>query len=339
MSMPARGEEVSELPSELYIEPTNRCNSKCNICVRTFRESEGAKDLSIDEFKAIVNQFPGLRRVVLHGIGEPLLNKDIFRMVSHLKSKGVYVLFNSNAILLRRGVQKELIESGLDELRVSIDSATPETYRKMRGVSRYNEVIDNIKEFNELKKSLQLEQPKVSLWFVATKENIWELPDLIKTAAEVGVPEVHLQRLTFMDSQEALGIAREGNAIYQNPDRTLLTLIDDCEKLAHELGIIFSSSGATTPTHSIVQREKVNSPWQKCLRPWALSYVTVNGNVLPCCIAPFSTIEYDELVLGNVFDEAFTSIWNNNGYKALRKRLMTENPPQCCKGCGEKWSL
>ncbi len=104
------------------------------------------------------------------------MNKDIFKMVAYLKSKEVYVLFNSNAILLKTDVQKKLIESSLDEYRVSIDAATQGTYLKMRGVSKFDEVIGNIREFIDLKKSSGVKSPEVSLWFVGTKENIWELP-------------------------------------------------------------------------------------------------------------------------------------------------------------------
>lgn len=72
-----------------------------------------------------MEQFPVLERAVLHGVGEPLLNRDLPRMVAHLKSRGVYVLFNTNATLLTEDWGRRLIEAGLDELRVSVDGADP----------------------------------------------------------------------------------------------------------------------------------------------------------------------------------------------------------------------
>ena len=78
MNEPKRPPIVSELPRTLYLETTNRCNSKCQTCVRTFLTREPPKDLTLAELQRIVDQFPVLERVVLHGVGEPLLNRELF---------------------------------------------------------------------------------------------------------------------------------------------------------------------------------------------------------------------------------------------------------------------
>ncbi len=330
-----REEKVKTLPRELYLEPTNRCNSKCNICVRTFRKHERDRDLLFSEFEYIVDQFPILDRVVLHGIGEPLMNKDILRMIQKLKSANSKVLFNSNATLLNRDIQMGLIESGLDEYRVSLDSSSPGTYERMRGVPYYERVIENVRNLVELKKSLGRLYPKISLWFTGTRENIGELPDLLKIAAKINVDEVYLQRLTHINE----GLANEENSFFEKTDKKILKIICDCERIAGENNISFFSSGAATPRDLLEKRVVESSPWQKCLRPWTLSYITANGNVLPCCISPFSTDRYSEIVLGNIFEERFIDIWNNDIYTSLRKRLLTTDPPQYCSGCGVKWSL
>src|ERR1700730_1694778 len=114
-------------PIEVYVEVANRCNSKCETCPLTFSPQENARQLSLDEFKSLVDQMPALRRAVMQGIGEPLLNRDLAPMIGYLKQRGVYVVFNTNAALLTRRRQLELIDSGLDELRISLDASTPET--------------------------------------------------------------------------------------------------------------------------------------------------------------------------------------------------------------------
>jgi radical SAM protein with 4Fe4S-binding SPASM domain len=334
-----RREEVSSLPTQLYIEPTNRCNSNCSICVRTFYKHESIKDLSFGDFKSIVDQFPRLERVVLHGIGEPLLNRDILKMVSYLKSRGTYVLFNSNATLLNKKVQQGLIDTGLDEYRVSIDSATPETYQKMRGIPLFPNVVENVTEFVKLKKALNKNSPKISLWFVGTHENITELPDLIKMARDMGVKEVYLQRLTYFDELKASGLARENMAIYKNPPPKVMDIIEECQDLATDLDITLNSSGDSTPIDSLTKKEISKYPWQNCLRPWNLSYITANGNVLPCCISPFTGFEYEDLIMGNVFKNRFKDIWNSEKYRMLRNRLLSTTPPQYCIRCGDSWSL
>jgi len=42
-----------------------------------------------------------LRRAVLQGVGEPLLNRDLAPMIRYLKSRDVYTVFNTNAALLK----------------------------------------------------------------------------------------------------------------------------------------------------------------------------------------------------------------------------------------------
>jgi radical SAM protein with 4Fe4S-binding SPASM domain len=75
------------------------------------------------------------------------------------------------------------------------------------------------------------------------------------------------------------------------------------------------------------------------MRPWTTAYVTANGSCLPCCIAPFSTADYDSLLLGNLFDRPFAEIWNDVRYRAFRTRLMSTDPHPACAGCGVLWSL
>src|SRR5258708_5470743 len=122
------------LPRSIYIEPTSRCNELCQQCPRTLLSREDDRDLSFDDFRSIVDQFPELERVVLHGLGEPLLNKDLPRMIHYLKARGTYVLFNSNGILLNAKRGQELIDAGLDEYRLSLDGSTRETNARVPAV-------------------------------------------------------------------------------------------------------------------------------------------------------------------------------------------------------------
>src|SRR5690348_15602869 len=81
-------DEPLENPRELYIEVTNRCNSLCVTCPLTFSPQEAEHYLTFEEFTALVDQFAGLRRVVLQGIGEPLLNRHLASMIRYLKTRG-----------------------------------------------------------------------------------------------------------------------------------------------------------------------------------------------------------------------------------------------------------
>jgi radical SAM protein with 4Fe4S-binding SPASM domain len=68
-------------------------------------------------------------------------------------------------------------------------------------------------------------------------------------------------------------------------------------------------------------------------------YITANGNVVPCCISPFSTTNCAGLVLGNVFETPLAQVWNGPNYVKGRAALYTTQPLQPCEQCGVCWSL
>ena len=333
---------AQQLPNCIYIEVANRCNSLCTTCPLTFGPQEHQKNLSWNDFVRIVAQFPQMERVVLHGIGEPLLNRELPRFIRYLKAeRGSYVLFNTNATLLTTWWQRELATSGLDELRVSLDGATPATYLKLRGIPTFNKVVANIGAMVRTQHEMGSELPRLSLWFTGLKENIGELPNVLDLAAQTGVREVYLQRLVIFDE----GLARADQSIYHADDERarVEAIIAECEAKAAALGLIFRGSGAVSPREAIVDGAMLKDaqPWQGCRRPWNNTYITANGNVLPCCFAPFTGVDYDSIILGNVFSdpEGFAGVWNNPDYLAFRAAHQSPTPHPACARCGLDWSL
>src|SRR6202051_5152399 len=201
-------------PVCLYLETTNRCNLLCTTCPRTYAELEPPADMSWDLFTSIVDQIPRLHRAVLHGVGEPMLAKNLPRMVRFLKDRGTYVLFNTNGAVLNEKNGRALIAAELDELRVSFDAANAESYRAVRGKNYFNRILKNVRTFRELQEREGHAKPRVSAWLTGLRETIEELPDFVRVAAETGVKEVHLQRLVFFNDN-AIGKARPDQALYE----------------------------------------------------------------------------------------------------------------------------
>ncbi len=130
-----RGPVAEAGPKVIFIEVTNRCNLLCETCPHTYFQREPLKSLSLKEFISIAEQFPQMQRALLHGVGEPLLNRDLPEIIKYLKNRDVEVIINSNGTLLTEKWQRDLIESGLDQYRCSIDGATDETYARIRGAA------------------------------------------------------------------------------------------------------------------------------------------------------------------------------------------------------------
>jgi MoaA/NifB/PqqE/SkfB family radical SAM enzyme len=342
IELATRGAHAPALPTQIYLEVTNRCNSLCVSCPLTydhFLRFEPKHHLSWEQFRQVVDQLPQIERAVLHGIGEPLLNPELPRFVAHLKQRGAHVLFNSNGLLLDERRGDALVEAGLDELRVSIDAVTPELYHRLRGIDKLPQILANLRAF--IARHREQDHPRVSLWLVGMQENLEQLPDFVRLGAELGVPEIYLQRLVYFGTGERIAddaTMVPEQSLYGTLEQRQAELIATCEELAQELGLVFAASGATTPHESVAVQGA--HPWQGCFRPWALIYVTANGNLLPCCIAPFAAPDYQSIVLGNLFARPLSELWNGEQYMALRSAVLSEAPaPWPCQNCGVRWSL
>jgi MoaA/NifB/PqqE/SkfB family radical SAM enzyme len=327
-------------PVEAYFEVANRCNSKCATCPLTFSPQESARQLSLDEFKALVAQLPDLRRAVLQGIGEPLLNRDLAAMITHLHEHGVYTVFNTNAALLTRRRQIELIEAGLDELRVSLDSSTPETYLKVRGIPAFDRVVTNLAEMVRTRLSLASPAPRISIWMTALRENLRELPDIVELAARLGVDEVYVQRLVFWGE----GLATSDQSVYASVDHQHRHLdadaiLAEAERRAARHGLAFRGADARPPRAALLEHAPQQEPWRACSRPLRLAYITAQGTALPCCIAPFTDAPFESIRLGNYLGDGVQSVWQGPAYQRFREQLYSSSPPAACRNCGLAWSL
>jgi MoaA/NifB/PqqE/SkfB family radical SAM enzyme len=332
----AEGPIADTPPVCLYLEVTNRCNLLCETCPRTFEELEPPADMSWELFTKIVDQVPNVARVVLHGVGEPMLVKDLPKMIRYLKDRGIYVLFNTNGTLLAPRKRREIIDTGLDELRVSLDAAEAESFLKVRGKNFFDRIVRNVTEFTALQREIGATTPKVSLWLTGLKETVDQLPEFVRIAARCGVGEVHLQRLVFDDLGR--GMMRGDLSLFERTREDEEAAIRAAQELGRSMGVLLDASGATEPGLSL-KRAQDDKPWSTCRRPWSLMYFTAHGRALPCCIAPFSARGYENYTLGDATQQTLREIWNGPAYQEFRKTLVGDEPPKPCQGCGMRWSL
>jgi radical SAM protein with 4Fe4S-binding SPASM domain len=316
-------------PREVYIEPTNRCNELCRTCPRTFSTREPPADLDFARFVEVLDQLPGVERVVLHGLGEPLLARDLPLMVGEANRRGARVLFNTNALALRPRLAERLVAAGLDELRVSMDAADRRTYLAIRGVDGYERAMRRTADFCALLRRLGAERPAVSMVFMAMRENIDQLPQAIERAGAIGVRTVVLQRLVYFGA----GLAVQEQSLMNEIDPRAL---EASEAAARSSGVELLGTGGLSAAESLRPFDG-RRPWSGCTRPWRSSYVTANGNVLPCCFAPFTAGDYQGAILGNVFERPLAEIWTGAEYEAFRRAHRSDEPPEPCRGCGTRW--
>lgn len=322
-------------PETLYIEVTNRCNLRCTTCPCSFEPASETRDLTPDEVIHILAEVPSAGRIVLHGIGEPLLHPAIVDIVRLAKERERSVLFNTNATLLTPGVSPGLIDSGLDELRVSIDAPRPDLYRALRRGAELSSVLDNVHAFVQTRGDRR--KPRISFWMTAGSDRIGLLPDLVRLAASVGVEEAYLQRLVI----SGRGSATEREAVYGRQSDDALTAVEEAERVAREVGVRLWGSGNVAPGVSVTsENAAIVRPWTNCYRPERTAYVRADGSMLPCCVAPFVQIPVpEEWILGNILETPFEQIWNGERYEVFRNAFASDRPWACCQRCGLDWSL
>jgi hypothetical protein len=155
-------------------------------------------------------------------------------------------------------------------------------------------------------------------------------------AANMGVTEVHLQRLVF--DEAGFGMARAEQSLFEQMQAEEEQVIEAAQALGRQLGVMLDASGATEPGVSLKNNDGA-TPWSTCRRPWSLMYFTAHGRALPCCIAPFSARGYSNYTLGDATQQTLREIWNGPVYQDFRRSLMSETPPKPCENCGLRWSL
>ena len=320
------------LPEELQVEVTAACNLRCHMCLVRYQAPVDriTGSMSLKTFCRLLDALPGLRRVTLQGLGEPLMAPDLMAMIAEASRRGITVGFNTNATLLTRGRAVELIEAGLGWLHISLDGATPGTYEAIRDRSRFDRVVANVDGLVEVMRETEAARPVLRVVFVAQRSNYSELPQLVRLVAGWGIPELRVQNLshdfgdTDADGRYA-GIRRytAAEALWGDAHADALAVFEQASVLAGELGVRLRLPDVEPPAAP----RPAGTPG--CDWPWRSAYVTHDAKVQPCCMIMGS----DRAVLGDVGEHDFATIWRGEDYRAFRQGLLGDDPPAVCRGC------
>ena len=152
------------------------CNADCVTCPRE-EMTRKPGTMEMDLYEKIIRECSRykIRCLHLHNFGEPLLDKLLSERIRIAKKAGLKrVKIISNGSLLTEEKTRELIESGLDELKISIDGHSPETFEKIRKKLKYADVVENIRQFIKIRDGQGSATPRLTLNFVRSKDNLSE---------------------------------------------------------------------------------------------------------------------------------------------------------------------
>jgi radical SAM protein with 4Fe4S-binding SPASM domain len=322
-----------ELPGEIQLEVTGACNLACTMCLVSYRPKIGKRTGALDyeRFRRVVDGLPGLERLTLQGLGEPLLAPRLTDMVAYAAARGIAVGFNTNAQLLTPERSRELVEAGVAWMHVSVDGASAATYERIRSGARYAVLERHVPALTAAAGRRGDGGPEICVVFVAMRRNIRELPEVVRTAARWGVRSVRVQNLSHsFDDTDPSGTYAEirryaaDEALFTAGDLGLArAAFGEARAAAEELGL------ALRLPHLDVRPAPPQPGRRGCEWPWRSAYVTHRGDVQPCCMVMGS----DRATLGNLGDATFAEVWQGPAYREFRSRLEGDDPPDVCRGC------
>jgi radical SAM protein with 4Fe4S-binding SPASM domain len=321
-----RPETAIETPRHLQVEIVTRCNLGCIMCPRTVALARAAsaeeeqawhRHMPYEEFLGLLNQFPNLQTLSLHGIGEPLMHPRIFDMVAAAAERGIKARFTTNATLFDQSRCRRLIESGLHRLIVSIDGATAATYEAIRPGAKFDRVLESLRVLTAMRREMGTSSPWLELSMVVQRDNAAEATALITLAHDLGVNGVTLSPMKPPVDQLA--------ELECDPE-TWRRVTADARARARALHIPLFIRGARP-----LRRNHQAKPTHRCMHPWLSSVVMLNGDLMPCC-----NIHESVHSLGNLAADSFAEAWNGTRYRNFRRDLLRKGEiPEPCRSCPE----
>ena len=298
----------------LQIEPTTRCNFTCGFCCgRAMTQS----DLDYDRFERTLVQFPALRHVELQGEGEPLLHPRFFDMLAALRARGIVMSMITNGSLLTAEAVEQLVAGGVEKISISIESADPERFRRIRG-GKLDKVIEGIARLVAAKRGRALPRVGFSVTMLRSTRN--DLDGIValyqRLGMDGGITTQALQRMPGYVAGYAPAMQAE--------------LLDEREADARYARFYRRTRAIANPTWSNGGfYARLMAGWKPASRrcPWLErgAYVSRDGVVSACCM-----IKDERHALGKIGDDT-TAIEDKRA--AMRAQLACGETPDACNGC------
>jgi MoaA/NifB/PqqE/SkfB family radical SAM enzyme len=300
------------LPKHIDIEISTACNLSCKMCKRETIDF-GNKLMPYDRFTQIVDRLPKkVELLSFGGYGEMLIHPRFNDMVRYAKQKGFKTQTTSNGTLLVNQHQiSNLVNSGLDEFRISIDHIKASLEDPDVGHVFSEKLLSNTKRLCDYKKEAK-SRMRVGMNTVVHTANFDSIIEMIFFAEQVGMDFVELIRLDTCqnNAKGVLPFAKEKQ------------LYEKISKMKKKIQV-------TTPANRFSGIRKLYHLRQEyCPFRLKSAHIRMNGAVTPCSFG-FATHNQ-----GNILTQSLKEIWGSAAFKEIRKN--DQNP--ICKSCGIfKW--
>lgn len=337
-----------------------QCNLRCKMCfyynekdnqkILSLIEKNKNEELTLDEIKDLISDLKKMKVKILtlHG-GEPLLYPKISEIIDYARKNDLCVRFVTNGTLINEKKAKMFVEKNVEHITISLDG--PENiHDQIRGKKgTFEKATNGAKLIEKFKKEFKKDLPHLNFGTTISSLNQNHLEDVIEIAKNCGLDKVTFILTSYNEegfSEKTKEILKEKEKIKEpgslekieksvsetNPE-ILKKQREKIKKLSQKYNI-----NVFFPTKEMIKKH--NEPFynqdKTCHYFWTTSVISPYGDVYPCINFSFLNIS-----MGNIKEEKFSQIWNNQKYQELRKKMKKYNIfPICHKCCfinlGEK---
>jgi len=299
VNMALKREYVHNYPVQAYIEPTLFCNLRCPACPTGLEL--GLRPLAAikwDLFKSVIDEIGDyVFSLYMYNWGEPLLHKQTPEMIQYAKTKEMNVVMSTNLSLkLSDEYIERLVRSGLDQLIVSLDGTTAETYVKYRRRGDFQLVCENMLRIQAVKKKLRLQKPEIVWQFLVFKHNEDQIAQARAEFREWGADTLSIEGAIMPSAPYAEGF--EPSTI---PEFNMYH-----------------------PDHHFQKRTaKHYRSGRSCSWLYGIFVLNPNGKVSSCCGSAGEQTDFGEYS----GTRGFLDVWNNATFKRARALFSKSGPP------------
>jgi radical SAM protein with 4Fe4S-binding SPASM domain len=230
-------------PTVYNIETTNHCGMECIMCPRP-RMKRKVEHMSLELFQRIVDEAKDWTEYIfLDHFGDPLLNPGIFKMISYAKSAGLHAAIETNATSLTPDMSKQLIQTELDLLVISLDGTNQETYSHYRGKNaNYGLAVKNIEGHIIQKMEMNKSLPFTAVSMIEMDGTAPQVDRFVNLWSRKGIDRVWIKHFAAIGGSVNAGLSA------------------DYSKGSNEKRLA-----------------------RRCYFPWSSLTILVDGRVVPCC--------------------------------------------------------
>ncbi len=126
-------------------QTTKKCNYTCSHCIAAANPAN-LEELNTKNMKKIINKLStaGIVRIDFTG-GEPLLRKDMCKIIDYATKRGIYSILTSNGSVWSKKIEN-CLKRNMSLIQISIDG-DEKTHEKLRISGSYAKALDTLRKF------------------------------------------------------------------------------------------------------------------------------------------------------------------------------------------------